>query len=990
MNKIIARITLLALIAAGNVPAACPNAPALIPIPSPTFDQRPLFQWHTSSQITTYQLQASYNADFSSPIISLPVTDTFYQPTVDLSFGTLYWKVGDFDSVQCWSETLTVVIQDSLQPAISVSPAGLNAQTGYQDSVEELLSICNTGRDTLTYRIGGSGGSSPQVLAWTYLADLTGEYANTIAAIRQYTPGCIITTTSTTAASTLRAALAGKDVFLVTEPTSTISSAYGTAFAPVLQDFVNNGGVVIFCCPYNYNYLFINATGLANISTGSAISSGTLPISSPGHPIFNNVIPPLLANSAVANFRVNDSSSVLATYSTNAVVAEKQIGQGHVVLLGADFFAYDSNWAKIISNAVMLSPALPLWISCAEDSGIVLPGACHNVSFWFRGGSLPGPVYTGAISIFHNSPFSADPVVVPCTLQILPPEIAVSPASLSASLRTGDSVSQALTVSNTGVGVLNFSLDTSYAGGGQIILNEVCTNPDYMELWNRGPETDIGGWRLVWVDNSSSSGSYTIPAGTRIGAGKCIAFRELSGTSNDSLIYIGNSLGWVNTTTLSVSLLDNTGTGVDFMRTSSSVTSPPSGTFWYGTLSTGYGWRRNQNTDTDSASDWTVSASAVYSLGTLNPGQSPVTVLHGTWLSVSYDSARVLPGGSLPITVTFNATDMIYSGLYVDSLVITHNAQNVSSPVVVRCSLQVISTVPDLIAVTPDPTPLRRPQFLWHSVGLAGSYTIQINTTNDFTSTYITQPVSDTSYVPSVDLPIGPIYWRVRSDLSSVYSLVDDFTVQTDSIPLIIPVTPETLGTLRPVLTWHPARGGTIYNIQIDTSGTFANPLVTVPVADTLFRLAFDLPEGRICWRVSNTDYDQNKYSAVDTFYVDLSVSPEKGLEDLVPVCFGLSQNFPNPFNPRTVIAFAVPPAKRRGASGAGDMLMESRWMTLKVFDMQGRLVRVLKNSGCPVGFHRVEFDGRSDAGAVLPSGLYFCRMRADGFHKTLKMFMAK
>jgi hypothetical protein len=298
--------------------------------------------------------------------------------------------------------------------------------------------------------------------------------------------------------------------------------------------------------------------------------------------------------------------------------------------------------------------------------------------------------------------------------------------------------------------------------------------------------------------------------------------------------------------------------------------------------------------------------------------------------------------------------------------------------------------VPDIIAVSPDPTPLRRPLFQWHTVDSAGSYTIQINTTNDFSSTYITQPVSDTFYVPTVDLPIGPIYWRVRSDLSLVYSQVDDFTVQTDSIPMIIPVTPETLGTQRPVLTWHPARGATIYNIQIDTSGTFTNPLMTVPVADTLFRLAFDLPEGRICWRVSNIDYDQNKYSAVDTFYIDPSASPEELLENLVPVCFGLSQNCPNPFNPRTVITFAVPPAKRRGAAEAGAMLTESRRMTLKVYDMQGRLVRVLKNGNCPVGFHRVEFDGRSDAGAALPSGLYLCRMRAHGFHKTIKMFMAK
>ena len=71
----------------------------------------------------------------------------------------------------------------------------------------------------------------------------------------------------------------------------------------------------------------------------------------------------------------------------------------------------------------------------------------------------------------------------------------------------------------------------------------------------------------------------------------------------------------------------------------------------------------------------------------------------------------------------------------------------------------------------------------------------------------------------------------------------------------------------------------------------------------------------------------------------------------------GLLQNSPNPFRPRTVIAFELP---RTGLA------------TLTVLDVAGRPVRTLLQGETAAGTHRVEWDGRDGQGTTLPAGVYY------------------
>jgi photosystem II stability/assembly factor-like uncharacterized protein len=90
---------------------------------------------------------------------------------------------------------------------------------------------------------------------------------------------------------------------------------------------------------------------------------------------------------------------------------------------------------------------------------------------------------------------------------------------------------------------------------------------------------------------------------------------------------------------------------------------------------------------------------------------------------------------------------------------------------------------------------------------------------------------------------------------------------------------------------------------------------------------------------------------------------------NLKPTSFSLS-TFPNPFNPTTTIAYDLP---------------KSGHISLRVFDLLGREVIVLKNGMMEAGSHRATFDG-----SRLASGIYFARLEAAEFSQTRKLMLLK
>lgn len=93
-------------------------------------------------------------------------------------------------------------------------------------------------------------------------------------------------------------------------------------------------------------------------------------------------------------------------------------------------------------------------------------------------------------------------------------------------------------------------------------------------------------------------------------------------------------------------------------------------------------------------------------------------------------------------------------------------------------------------------------------------------------------------------------------------------------------------------------------------------------------------------------------------------------IEDHIPTKFQLFQNFPNPFNPSTIINYE---------------LSRHSFVTLKVFDILGRQVQVLVNQQQNAGKYSITFNAFN-----LPSGVYFYRLQSDSFVETKKFILLR
>ncbi len=145
------------------------------------------------------------------------------------------------------------------------------------------------------------------------------------------------------------------------------------------------------------------------------------------------------------------------------------------------------------------------------------------------------------------------------------------------------------------------------ASTASVVISElVNAGNEYIELFNgSNVDVDIGGYQLQWVADAGAPATFTIPANTVIGAGLFWTFSELSGTSTVGYTRMGTQITWNES--IAVGLVDEQGQGVDFAKTGSALTTPPSGTNWTGAAATNpvFALKRTvYGNDSDSAADW--------------------------------------------------------------------------------------------------------------------------------------------------------------------------------------------------------------------------------------------------------------------------------------------------------------------------------------------------------------------------------------------------
>jgi len=119
--------------------------------------------------------------------------------------------------------------------------------------------------------------------------------------------------------------------------------------------------------------------------------------------------------------------------------------------------------------------------------------------------------------------------------------------------------------------------------------------------------------------------------------------------------------------------------------------------------------------------------------------------------------------------------------------------------------------------------------------------------------------------------------------------------------------------------------------------------------------------------------YSFNKYKFVPRTNADFGAiitDVDIDHDPVVPQTFSLAQNFPNPFNPSTVIEYSLP---------------TSGYVTLRIYNILGQEVKTLVSDMQSPGKYSVRFDASSYA-----SGLYFYQLRAGEFLHVKKMLLLK
>ncbi|HID94699.1 MAG TPA: T9SS type A sorting domain-containing protein [Candidatus Latescibacteria bacterium] len=105
------------------------------------------------------------------------------------------------------------------------------------------------------------------------------------------------------------------------------------------------------------------------------------------------------------------------------------------------------------------------------------------------------------------------------------------------------------------------------------------------------------------------------------------------------------------------------------------------------------------------------------------------------------------------------------------------------------------------------------------------------------------------------------------------------------------------------------------------------------------------------------------------------AVEEQHFVDTVSPSTFVLLQNYPNPFNSQTVISYR---------------LSDETHVILRVYDVNGRLVRTLVDGEQSPGYHTLAWNAKDESGVEVASGVYLYRLRAGGLSSTRRMVLLR
>ncbi len=181
-------------------------------------------------------------------------------------------------------------------------------------------------------------------------------------------------------------------------------------------------------------------------------------------------------------------------------------------------------------------------------------------------------------------------------------------------------------------------------------------------------------------------------------------------------------------------------------------------------------------------------------------------------------------------------------------------------------------------------------------------------------------------------------------------------------------------------LYWH-APGKRIFDVRIEGTTviddwdmyadigyrTAASKIFAVNVSDNQLNIDFQ------------ASVDSAKVSAIEITGVcgamAKRLAQNGGVMSAIPDKYGLSANYPNPFNPSTTIDYQLP---------------ETANVKMVIYDLLGRQIRILIDKDQEAGYHSAKWDGCNDSGMPVSAGIYILKFKANAYTAIRKMIFMK
>lgn len=273
------------------------------------------------------------------------------------------------------------------------------------------------------------------------------------------------------------------------------------------------------------------------------------------------------------------------------------------------------------------------------------------------------------------------------------------------------------------------------------------------------------------------------------------------------------------------------------------------------------------------------------------------------------------------------------------------------------------------------------PTLSWNASSGAISYRLQVSTSSSFSITVFDQSgITGTSQAVTGLLNNAMYYWRVNATNAggtSAWSEIWSFTTilqLPDQVLLLYPSNSVTINADSAEFIWRRSKPDVIrYWFEISADSQLTNPDIDTTLVDTS-KIVHSLENNKTYWwrvkakNAAGWSPFSNKWK-FSTLISSVPTSKE------LPREFGIYQNYPNPFNPLTTIEYHLP---------------KDTYVTLRIFNIRGELVKTLKDERQSVGYYKIQWDGSDENGNPVSAGLYLYHLKADGFVQLKKMVLIR